>query len=316
MNRWSIGLLVFLLIIPAGMIFAQGGQLSAAVTILSEELHFQRVDTDAELRLPAGASAPFGIGDRIRTGDNGRALVTINDDDQLLLLPNSELEVRLFERDDEGNVRFEAFLSGIAVHRLTSVASSTSFQLSTELFTITEAENQFAVWAVEGGLQAVTSFDGEITFTLNDGESYTVPPESGFAFLYSNEAVELRFPLHASQVVAKSVDCPGIVSTNGSEGLRLRAGAALDYQVVDILQDGQQVTIVGTTENGKWYRIPFQTGFGWIFSSLIEANCDGLQTFPDLIGEEPESLSGATEQEVELLEAFYGTPQTNTTFYR
>lgn len=307
--------LLLIIMFVAMSVSAQSVELSAVIRVIGEDILFERNNTNAELPLSDGVIAPFGIGDRIRTEGNGRVLITIADDLQLLVLPNSEYQIVDLQQDEDNVIHLEARQSGIVLHDFNAPAGSFDYQLETEQFSITQAEGHFLVWNVSDGLGAVTVASGELILVADDVE-HNLSENTGFSVSGADEVVAISEPLHASQVVGIAVNCEGVVNTGGSEGLRLRAGAALDYQVVDILRDGQAVQIVGTTENGLWYRLPFQTGFGWIFSSLIDAACGNLVQFPNLFDEAPERIIGTTEIEIELLMPFYGTPETNFVFYR
>ena len=315
LKNW-LRVLLYTLILCVGHVSAGSVELAVVIHVIGVDANFQRANTQIELPLAVGASAPSGKNDRIRTQDNGRVLITIGDEFRILLLPNSEFYILDAKLNEDHTMYFSASLQGVAVHDLPRSTTTLEYELTTQAFQISNAEGHFAVWAVPEGLNAVTNSTGQISLTLNDNTQETVLAGMGYAVPYSSTSIALESPLHASQVVAHSIGCDGIVETNGSLGLRLRAGAALDYIVVDILQDGQQVQIVGITQNQLWYRIPFQTGFGWIYSSLISANCEGLQEFPNLIGELPENIQGVTNVELELLEPFYGTPTINQVFYR
>lgn len=312
-NRLYISLIVVFTLITS--IYAQDSDLSAVIEVLGEDVAFIRGNTTTELTLSVGAVAPFGIGDRIRTGSNGRVLITISDEAQLLVLPNSEYEIVDLRQDDAGVIYLSSRQIGIVLHDFNAPIDNFDYHLEISSFDITQAEGHFLVWNVPEGLRAVTVASGEVQLVA-DSTEHSVTENTGFSISGANEVVEISQPLHASQVVGITVNCNGVVNTGGSEGLRLRAGAALDYQVVDILQDGQAVQIVGTTENGLWYRLPFQTGFGWIFRSLIDATCGNLAQFPNLFDEAPERIINATDIEIELLTPFYGTPESNLVFYR
>ncbi|GAB5493005.1 MAG: hypothetical protein Phog2KO_32200 [Phototrophicaceae bacterium] len=312
LKKTIIALIVLLL---ATNLSAQSEKLSTVIEVIGDDISFQRANTSLVFELSEGSSAPFGIGDIISTGQNGRVLITVNEDAQLLVLPNSEYEITDFSRDDTGQISLEARQEGIVLHDFNASVDNFTYQLDATTFSVSQAEGRFVVWSIPTGLQAVTVANGDL-IVAKDEEEYHLTENTGFAVEGFDIIVELDMPLHASQVVGLSINCQGTVDTGGTDGLRLRAGAALDYQVVDVLQDEQSVPIVGTTENGQWYRIPFQTGFGWIFSSFIEGTCLNLPEFMNLIDESPERIDDATAIEIELLEPFYGTPQNNSVFYR
>jgi uncharacterized protein YgiM (DUF1202 family) len=315
MNKWTI-VLFCLLISGIGSSSAQSLQVSAVIHVIGEDIFFQRADTEAELSLGVGATALFGIGDRIRTGANGRVLISPTDEYSILLLPNSEYSIVNFLRDEHDKLAFDASLRGIAVHNFSAESRSLQYHLDGEAFDISDTKGQFAVWSVPDGLQGVTMLSGELSIHPDNREPISLTSGMGYAFPYTDTPLALTMPFHAARVVDRSEGCRGTVVTGDTAGLRLREGAALDYNVVAVLQDGQEVRIVGQTENGLWYRIPFQTGFGWTYSGLIDANCEAIPQFPNLIGEEPEHIRAVTEIELSLLEAFYGTVVDNPVFYR
>ena len=66
---------IFLLLFSFNLISAQSNELAATVTIIADDVWFIRTNTSSEFPLSPGAIAPFGIGDTIVTGENGRALI-------------------------------------------------------------------------------------------------------------------------------------------------------------------------------------------------------------------------------------------------
>lgn len=310
----SMSLLLLLWLLVSG-VQAQSGSLSAVVNVIADGVFLQRAGTVLELPLNVGSVAPLGAGDRIRTADNGRVLITFPEANRLLLLPDSAYTLDDFTRLAGGQFHLEADLKGIAIQQFTDNPADWQYTLNTAAFKVTAPSQHFAVWAVANRLEAAISAQGTLGIQTA-ADTLSIPPNAGIYPPYSNEAISLTAPFHASQLLSLSINCQGIVSTGGSEGLRLRAGAALDYQVLNALRDREAVYIVGTTENTLWYRIPYQTGFGWLYSSLVEADCQRLPQFPNLAGEANEQIKQITEPEIELLMPFYGTPRTNPVFYR
>ena len=295
---------------------AQASPLSAAVTVIAEGVYVQLVGAQNELPLHAGAVAPLGAGDRVRTANNGRALITFPENNMLLLLPDSAYELRDFRRLDDGHFHLEGSLQGIAVQQFTDDVADWKYTLSTDAITVVEPSPLFAVWAVANRLEAAISAQGTLVTQESGADSrISIPPELGIFAPY-DAVVALDAPLHASQLLALSINCQGTVSTSGSVELRLRAGNALDYPILEGLQNHQQVHIAGITDNGLWYRIPFQTGFGWLYSGYVQADCPNLPRYPRLVNEQNEQIQSVTSAELELLTPFYGTPLTNLVFYR
>lgn len=290
---------------------------SAVVNVIAPDAFVLRAGAINELPLRAGAVAPLGAGDRLRTGENGRVVITFDDANPLYLLPETAYTLERFRADDDG-AQVSGFLEGIAIQAFDdSLADAWTYALRTDALTITQPSALFAVWAVTDRLEAVISGAGILQADVTDAdEAVAVGPADGIFPAVSADVVALQPPYHASQLLALAVDCRGTVFTGGSEGLRTRRGAALDYPIVDVLQDGQGAWIVGITENELWYRIPYQTGFGWLFRDFVQADCSDLPRFPNLVGEANEIISGVTERELDFLEPFYGRPAENTIFYR
>ncbi|NDJ61479.1 MAG: SH3 domain-containing protein [Chloroflexi bacterium] len=314
-SRVALG--AVLTVIALGLVItpARSQDLAAAVMVLADEVLVLRSGTREELALPPGAVAPIGPGDRVRTTGNGRAFVTFQQINRLLLLPDSTYELVVFAQTRNDEVILEGVLSGIAVQQFGDDPARWAYQLAAARHNVTAPSALFAVWAQPGELEAVISASGSLTVTTAD-EMIAVPAGAGVATRYGSTPILLEPPLHAAQLVALAIDCQGVIATTDGLPLRLRQGAALDYPIVDGLESGAVVNIAGTTQNELWYRIPFQSGFGWLFRRFVAADCSRLPRFPDLVGEETEQIELVTEAELDLLAPFYGSPSTNPIFYR
>jgi len=74
-------------------------------------------------------------------------------------------------------------------------------------------------------------------------------------------------PRQVSQTAAGV--CTALV--NYPNGLRVRAGPGMDYQRIGFLADGEQITILGQSLTGNWYRVqhPSLPAGGWMASNLL-----------------------------------------------
>ena len=293
-------------------------QLSAVVTVITEGVYVQRGGTAREFPLSEGSIFPLGINDHIRTDDNGRIFISFFDDNQLYMLPESTFVLHEFSTQSDETITLTGELNGIAIGQFIDNSALGAFNLITDGLTVTQPSALFAVWAVDDSqLQAAISAEGDLGVEKSDqGDVLNIPSESGILTYFDIDAVMLNPPFHPAQLLVRGIDCMGIVATGSNEGLRLRSGAALDYSVVDVFQERQEVSIVGTTENGLWYRVPFLTGFAWSFSNLIIADCEGLPRLPNLVRERNESIEEITDAELTLLTPFYGLPNDNPIFYQ
>lgn len=298
---------------------AQPGELSAVVTVVGEGVTLLRAGASNPLPLRVGSVAPLGSGDQLTTEVNGRAFVTFPDENLLYLLPDSRYTLQTFAALDGGRFELSASVEGIAIQTFTSAPDDWDYRLETTALTVTQPSAHFAVWAIPDRLlETVISADGVLTVeTPDQPDGVMVSAGEGFFPAFAASVMAMEPPYHAVELLSLALDCDGVVSTGGSDGLRLRRGAALDYPIVGALRDGQAVTIVGTTENGLWFRIPYLTGFGWIFSNLVVTeSCGSLPVSPNLVGESNEEIIDVTEAEIALLEPFYGLPGANPLFYR
>lgn len=298
---------------------AQTTALSAVITVLGEGVTLLRAGTVTPLPLRLGSIAPFGAGDQVITGINGRVLVTFPDVNSLYVLPDSRYTLTDFAALDEERFRLAGELYGIAIQVFEANPADWDYQLVTPGLTVVTPSEHFAVWALPGRFQTVISAAGTAT-AISENFPDGMDISAGFGWMpeHHEGVIALEPPYHAVAVLALAIDCRGVVSTGGSEGLRLRRGAALDYQIVGALKDGQAVNIVGITENRLWYRIPYLTGFGWLYSDLVETTeaCPNLPISPSLTGEANEIIAGVSGFEVSLLSPFYLTPRDNGLFYR
>lgn len=315
MSKYTFLLITLILSISTVLTQAQT-DLALTLTVLNEDVAFIRANTSREFNLPTGAITPFGTGDTIRTGDNGRALIQLDEQTQILLLPDTAFTVQSLLRGDAGLITFEATLEGIALHDFDNDQLAYQLQADTHQILFDTEMAQFGVWARSEDDTAVIVQTGQVTSTSN-GNTLSLENQEGIISSQFDTPILLdSVYLHPVQIVAEQALCEGVVATNGGAGLRLRAGAALDYIVVGLLNDGDVVSIVGTTENSLWYRIPDGTSYGWIFSNLVEAECDALPEFANLTPERPERVLDVTPLELTFLQPYYGLPQDNIGFYR
>lgn len=322
-HKWVVWGVMFCVvcvcIISAQAQHAQSLPFSAVVTVIGDDVSMLRAGAVNPLPLRDSAVAPFGAGDQLITGVNGRATITFPDANLFYLLPDSRYTLTDFTALEDDRFRLTAELYGIGVQTFSDPITDWDYSLITPTLTVIRPSEHFAVWAIPGRFETVISATGmALVQTESHPEGVEIPPETGIMPMYSDAAISLQPPYHPVQLLSLAIDCNGVISTGGSEGLRLRRGAALDYVVVGALDDGVQVKLVGTTENGLWYRIQYLTGFGWLYSSLIMTDnpCPELPISPNLIGEANETVAGATDLEIALLTPFYGTPSQNRLFYR
>ena len=297
---------------------AQSQPLSAVITVLAQDVSVQQANTTDPLPLRAGSVAPLGAGDRLITGANGRATLAFSDDFILYLLPQTTYRLDDLFRDSNGSLTISGTLeAGVVIQQRLTTITAVTYQMVTPALTVTLPSELFIVWSVPGQVEAAISAEGDLTVIDADQPTQVmIPAGSGLFAPFGDQPLALQPPYHAAQLLGKTIDCAGTVNIRGATGLRLRRGAALDYPIAGLLDDKAQVKVVGTTLNGLWYRVSAKSEFGWLYSALVVADCDNLQTFPDLVAEIYEEITDVTAPEVAWLTPFYGTPADNLTFYR
>lgn len=314
-HKW-LWIVACLLLVQIPISTAQTSNLAATVNIIAEGVVFSRDNIEQTFMLPVGSVTPFGIGDSIETNTTGRAIITLSDGYSILLLPNSIYSVESFEETDPETLSFTGTLEGVAIHDFVEETTTFRYQLNTSEFDVASSSNiNFAVWASDNYLQAVTVASGTITLFSADDE-FSVEATEGFAIPYSDEPVSLQSePYHGVHAVRASVDCQGVINTTNPLGVRVRSGASQAYIATVVVLDGTPVDIVAIDEDARWYRVALFSEFGWVSTELVEAECEGLPELPFAFSEMPERFSAVTDSERPFLLPYYGDFFTNPNFY-
>ena len=87
--------------------------------------------------------------------------------------------------------------------------------------------------------------------------SYKVNEDGSVVFSFDGE----------EYVYGEETDPTGTVVTQGSR-LNVRTGAGMDYEVIDQLRPGEQVSVIGT--EGDWYQITVPAKTGYVHSDYLE----------------------------------------------
>lgn len=87
--------------------------------------------------------------------------------------------------------------------------------------------------------------------------SYKVNEDGSVVFSFNGE----------EYVYGEETDPTGTVVTKGSR-LNVRTGAGMDYEVIDQLRPGEQVSVIGT--EGDWYQITVPAKTGYVHGDYLE----------------------------------------------
>lgn len=300
--------MTLLLVLP-GPLRAQSQ--AAVIDIHYDTVEIRRGGTDAWLPLRAGALAPIGAGDRIRTNDAGRALITAGGAASYLL-PNTDYTLMDYA-DDAIHTRLH---SGQVTHRIREAAAFT-VETPTATFDLTPGPRLNVIMtARERGTDYLlvaqgTARVGQRELTQGDALANT---EDGPAYLRN-----VAPPLNPARVDGLLYGCAGTVETEGAgQDLNTRAGPSTDNPTLGLLVDGQAVQVMGLVASGGWYRVQFRGGFGWVTRLAVTDIAPGcaLPTLPDDSFDVPNRVLNIAPAEQAYLEPFYGLPADDPFFYQ
>lgn len=100
-------------------------------------------------------------------------------------------------------------------------------------------------------------------------ESSEVAEDTELPYSYKvNEDGSVVFSFNGAEYVyGEETDPTGTVVTKGSR-LNVRTGAGMDYEIIDQLRPGEEVSVIGT--EGDWYQITVPAKTGYVHSDYLE----------------------------------------------
>lgn len=101
-----------------------------------------------------------------------------------------------------------------------------------------------------------------------DSETQVTSEEKDLPYSYSiSEDGTIVFSFDGEEYVYEEEEPSGTVVTNGSR-LNVRTGAGMDYDVIDQLCPGEEVSVIGT--EGDWYQITVPAKTGYVHGDYLE----------------------------------------------
>jgi hypothetical protein len=291
---------------------------AAVIEILYPGVELKRADTGDWLKLVVNSQSPLGAGDSLRTNDDGRALISFSTAAQTLLLPKSEYTILNFEQNSDNTYDIEArLLQGRSIQRLLSADTVATYQLQTEHITVSQPAALFALQVEPGLASAVIVGSGSALIATPDAEISLATGEGLQAAPTPGEVITLAAPYRFSFLSVTAEVCLGVVQATlpNTDSVVVRAGPGENYPRLGKIPNGAQIAILGMIENGKRYRIPFLSGFGWVITNgVIPQNCDDLPILPGT-AETVNSIRNAQPLELAFLQPFFGSPEEDTWYY-
>lgn len=318
MGKQVLVFLLLLLLLTLQTVTRAQQPYAAVIEVLYPGVEIKRASTDEWLTLSAGAQAPLGSGDRLRTNTDGRALISFSTAAQTLLLPKSEYAVVRFEQNSDNSYDLEArLLQGRSIQRLLSVEALADYQLNTEHLSVVQPTDLFAAQAELGLASAVIVGEGSVRLTAPDADITLAAGEGVQANPLPGEVIRLAVPYRFSFLSVTANVCLGVVQATlpNMESVFVRVGPGEDYRGLGQISNSEKIAILGMIENGRRYLTPYLSGFGWVIANgIITQNCTDLPVLPGAV-ETVNSVRNAQPLELEFLQPFFGSPEEDTWFY-
>lgn len=330
MSQRPIILLVVTLILvmcPAWVGAQDGEPLAALLEVRYADVELRRAETDEWLPVSPGAIMPIGAGDVLRTGEIGRALVTVGGA-QVLVLPSTEWRIDVLT---DGLVIRSFLVRGEIV---VQAAANTFTALNVNMGYTVAALSEFPVERHQPLHWLVKSQQGQSqarAFLLVDDGQGGLVGDTAFAAIFAKDAITAgsgpgnvdllssrENPFNPAQIEGDLFGCPGTVRTEDGRDLNARAAPSTDSPRFGTIPDRARVPVMGINESGGWYRVQYKSGFGWVQRLAVmlpDADCT-IPALPDDSFDVPTRIINPDEREVALLKPFYGTPSDDPFFYQ
>ncbi|GEM_PF-968788 len=289
--------------------------------ITASEVALQRENTLDARAIQQDAVALFGVGDKLITGERGRAVLDFSGVQTALLLPNSQLSF-IAVSDETGTTTLHLHLDGHIIFDRPTPAANLIIRVETSYLTVS-ATKAIGIWAnyensdiVTTPVEPVRIDTGETFQTINAGEGIFVDEtETQIVGLLDNGAPYV----HAAQLIGILKGCPAIVTRTAGQSLNVRVGSNINTSPIGYVDENAAVALVGVNENGQWSRVQRFSGFGWIFTSYVDQlilECPERPTYPAVHFERNLELNELQPVEIRLIQPFYGIPESNPWVFR
>lgn len=283
-----LGYLFFVLLAVAGIAYGQS-QLVAFLDTETVGVELRRTET--EIWVPVDVQSVIGVGDAIRTDGEGTATVNFFDGASVTLLPQTTIRIDRLEDGPDGYAIGYTVFEGHTEQTLTSPSDKpASFEVKSPKMTLLTRGGQFNMWLGEGDTTQVITLAGEV-FTSGGGELIEIPPNNGTRVDAEGVLSEI-VPAETVETLTVALDgIPGKFRFDGDVVLNVRQGPSRQSNILGTVAPDDVEIIKGISQDGVWYRIPFEDGSGWISSQSMNVSTDEthMASFP---GDFLEDLDG------------------------
>jgi hypothetical protein len=296
-------------------VYAQSPDYALSARVVNPGVTYSIVSGVGTFALREDTVVAVTAGDTLTTDRDGRVYLLFADQLEVLLLPNSRLEVLENRGTPETGLVLRLRLEGHIVSRnVSSQPDMLQLEVLIRETVVRSNDGWFALWSdIEGGVVATVS-DGMVTVETG-AESQSLTRGQGMTMIADDVRVTaMDRPYNGARLVGLISGCDGQVEIV-TDVLNIRAGTTPGYTVIGYLDDGATVRLMGVTESGVWYRIQRYSGFGWVLANGVRTDCP-LPEYPNQFGENNRELFNVETIELDLLTPFYGTFESDVWFYR
>jgi hypothetical protein len=273
--------LIAVLFIGMGILAVQAqSELAATLEVLASGVSVQRINTEAFINVTQ--EAIVGVGDIIKTDETGRARITFfADGTETDLLPSTEYTISEFTSDGTSFQLTVGVLVGQTTQRLGRILdANSSYNVNTAGMTLAARGTVFDIRVEPSGRSGMLVSEGVVASEQGDT---TVSVEAEFG-VRAEEGEGLSDVVRAAsfaQLDAAIDGCAVSLKTSDDVSLNVRISPNAESQRVGTVAANDVTLAFGTLSDGKWYRIPFAGGFGWVLSSTgtVDKACAGLRIF-------------------------------------
>lgn len=299
-KRQLIVVLSLIFMLFTSVVAIAQNEFAATLEVLNSGVDVQRVNTNNFLRVEL--EAIVGVGDTIRTDETGSARITFfADGTDVTLDPNTEYRIVEFQGDDEDFQLTVEVLVGQTTHRLNRIlGANSSYDVETPGMTLAAQGTVFAIRVEDSGRSGMLVSEGVVDAGTEAG-SADVPPEFGIRSAVNESLSDVVRASSFDELDSALDGCTVGITTPDDVSINVRLAPSIDQEQIGIISADEIDTVIGTSQDGNWYRIPFEDDFGWILSStaLIDSNCAGLRVFEnsdfEAISPAPEATQEAGE---------------------
>lgn len=284
MKKLSIFFIVLLItLMPLGFVFhhtkAQSNTV-ALLTVNNARVELRRSSTSFWIGI--NLESVVGVGDELRTDENGQAtLLFMTSGLSVVVEPNSHIRIDKLTMEGEGfQIGVEVIEGHIRQILSGEVDPVSSFEFASPALRVNLEDGEIEMLVQSDGATEILTTTGR-AIAIVDESDYEL--EAGFGMRTAADgATSAVLPASSFDQLNSAIDgLSATVTTAADVQLNVRQGPGRDNTVIGTISPSLIDTIMGISENGQWYRIPFEGSYGWFMGNglLVLVDKDNLITF-------------------------------------